>query len=492
MNARRSLTLHLFISLVVALATSARHAQANLVSPKPSALVSNKDKLVTSSAGIRHNWYFNGEAQGDDLGAAVSAAGDVNGDGWDDVIVGAPKAGDLVTKEGIVYIFFGSSVGLNDSPGWKVGGGQQGAGFGAAVSAAGDVNGDGWDDVIVGAPLYGQPETGRVFIFYGSDTVPSLTPDWTFEIGQRDAKFGISVGAAGDVNDDNYDDVMVGAQGYKDGQESKGAAFCFYGSASGITTTYWMTESNQVGALFGSSVSTAGDVDGDGYDDVIVGASQFDDGETDEGAAFVFLGSDSGLPASYAWMAGGDQAEAEFGAAVNTAGDVNGDGLDDVIVGAPLYDADQPDAGAAFGFYSSETGLSASADWSVMSDQSWSGFGSAVATAGDVNGDAFDDVIVGAYRYSKAEEGQALIFFGSTSGLSETTNWVTEGDKAETQFGFAVGAAGDVNGDGYADVIVGSPKYKIETDTRGRAFAYHGSDVLQFFTFLPCVFKAFP
>lgn len=249
--------------------------------------------------------------------------------------------------------------------------------------------------------------------------------------------------------------------------------------------------------MFGSAVSAAGDVNGDGCDDVIVGAPQYDDGETDEGAAFVYLGcSDTGLAVAHAWMAGGDQAEAEFGTSVSAAGDVNGDGWDDIVVGAPKYDGAWVDEGAALSFYGSDSGLSAVADWSVVGGQFDSGLGIAVRMAGDVNGDDYADVIVGAHQYERGEsdEGGAFVFLGSALGLRETAGWDAEGDKAETRFGFAVGTAGDVNDDGYADVIVGAPGYRSETNISGRAFVYHGSDVIepQFLVFLPCVLQALP
>ena len=247
---------------------------------------------------INPDWFRDGDDQGDEFGHAVAGAGDVNGDGYGDIIVGAAKATHTQQREGVAYVFRGATNGPDVTPDWQAGGGQKGSEFGAAVSGAGDVNGDTYDDVIVGAPLYGQPETGRVFVFFGSENGLSATPDWSYGIGLRDARFGVSVSGAGDVDHDGYDDVIVGAQGYTNGEVLEGAAYVFYGSSSGpITTTLWVAEGNQTNALFGASVSGAGDVNGDTYDDVIVGAPQYDNGETNEGAAFVFFGSESGLSA---------------------------------------------------------------------------------------------------------------------------------------------------------------------------------------------------
>src|SRR6185369_2871380 len=122
------------------------------------------------------------------------------------------------------------------------------------------------------------------------------------------------VASAGDVNGDGYSDVIVGAPTWDDGESSEGGAFVYLGSPSGLATTAaWSAESNQASASFGYSVATAGDVDGDGFSDVIVGARLFDGGQADEGAAFAYRGSAAGLAAAPAWTVEGAQAGARFG-----------------------------------------------------------------------------------------------------------------------------------------------------------------------------------
>ena len=238
----------------------------------------------------------------------------------------------------------------------------------------------------------------------------------------------------------------------------------------------WTAEGDQASANFGFSVGTAGDVNGDGYSDVIIGAYNYDNGETNEGRAFVYQGSAAGLSATADWTVESDQAGARFGYSVGTAGDVNGDGYSDVIVGAFAYDTGESDEGWAFVYHGSATGLSVTADWTAESDQASARFGYSVGTAGDVNGDGFWDVIVGALYYDNGEdsEGRALVYQGSATGLSATSDWTAESDQASALFGYSVGTAGDVNGDGYSDVIVGAIYYDNgETDVGG-AFVYHG------------------
>jgi hypothetical protein len=234
-------------------------------------------------------------------------------------------------------VYHGSASGLSTTPNWTAESNQAGANFGVSVASAGDVNGDGYSDVIVGAKLFDNPELdeGRAFVYHGSASGLSTTPNWTAESNQEGARFGFSVASAGDVNGDGYSDVIVGAYQFANGEAFEGRAFVYHGSASGLSTTpNWTAESNQAGAEFGYSVASAGDVNGDGFSDVIVGAWLFDNGETDEGRAFVYHGSASGLSTTPNWTAESNQVNAQFGVSVASAGDVNGDGFSDVIVGA--------------------------------------------------------------------------------------------------------------------------------------------------------------
>lgn len=143
--------------------------------------------------------------------------------------------------------------------------------------------------------------------------------------------------------------MLVGAYLYSDGQTGEGRAFLYHGSADGLSATpNWTAESDQRLAEFGISLGTAGDANGDGYADVIVGASLYDKGQTDEGRAFVYHGSASGLNTVPHRTAESDQDFAQFGYSVGTAGDLNADGYAELIVGSPLYNSGQVDEGVAF------------------------------------------------------------------------------------------------------------------------------------------------
>ncbi len=436
-----------------------------------------------SSSGLSStaDWTAESNQEYANFGSSVSSAGDVNGDGYSDVIVGASYYNNGHVAEGGAFVYHGSSYGLSAVSSWSAGSSQEQAYFGNSVSSAGDVNGDGYSDVIVGAPKYDaglQMDNGGAFVYRGSSSSLSETPNWTDEPDQSDANFGYSVSSAGDVNGDGYSDVIVGAPYYDDGETDEGMVFVYHGSFSGLSASAdWSAESDQEYALFGNSISSAGDVNGDGYSDVIVGAYSYDDAGSNEGAAFAYHGSPSGLSSTPDWSAKSGQASAYFGVSVSSAGDVNGDGYSDVIVGAYKYDNEETNEGVAFVYHGSSSGLSTDADWQGESDQASTYFGCTVSSAGDVNGDGYSDVIVGAYGYNNVElyEGGVFVYHGSSSGLSETVDWSAEGDQEYAYFGVSVSTAGDVNGDGYSDVIVGAYRYTNGENNEGRAFVYHGS-----------------
>ena len=429
-----------------------------------------------SGPGTIANWTAESNQGNAHFGYPVATAGDVNGDGYADVLVGANGYSNTLSGAGRAYLYLGSASGLATTPAWTADGDQEGAGFGIWAATAGDVNGDGYSDVVVGAWLYDNSEldAGRAYLYLGSASGLATTPAWTADGDQPGAEFGFPITTAGDVNGDGYADVIAGASLYDNGQPDEGRAYLYLGSASGLATTpVWTVESNQASAQFGNSVSTAGDVNGDGFADLAVGARYYDNGQSNEGRAFVYLGSAVGPGTIATWTAECDQANAHFGFTVATAGDVNGDGYADVIVGAELYSFGQASEGRAFVYLGSAAGLATAPVWTAESDQAGAQFGQVVAAAGDVNGDGYSDVIVGAPNYDNVhfDEGRAYLYLGSAYGPSMTAAWTAQSDQAASSFAYSVATAGDVNGDGYADVIVGDPDY----GPSGRAYLFLGS-----------------
>jgi len=414
------------------------------------------------------------------LGTSVSSAGDVNGDGFSDVVIGAPLYDNGQTDEGAAFIYLGSANGIVTPFATKVESNQVGAQMGYSVASAGDVNGDGYSDVIVGAPQYhnGSSAEGAVFLFLGSPTGTSTTVTARVESNINFAQLGFSVAAAGDVNGDGYADIIAGANLYTNGQFNEGAAYVYLGTATGINTIpSAILQSNQANAQMGYSVGTAGDVNGDGFSDIIVGAPFFDNGQTDEGTAFIYYGSVTGINTVPAVMLESNQANAQFGTSVATAGDVNGDGYSDVIVGAPFYTNGQTNEGVAFIYQGSATGTGTLPVIMLESNQANAQFGISVATAGDVNGDGYSDVIVGANMYTNGEtqEGAIYVYHGSPAGLAATAALLMESNTVQAQLGTSVAGAGDINGDGFSDIIAGAPGYSnIPGNFTGGAFTYYG------------------
>ncbi|MBP6643809.1 MAG: FG-GAP repeat protein, partial [Flavobacteriales bacterium] len=407
-------------------------------------------------------------------GTTAETAGDVNGDGYSDVII-ADAA--WANNRGRAYIHHGSATGLLATPTTTISGTQDNADLGNSVSSAGDVNNDGYSDVIIGQGHWtaGQQEEGRFMVYHGGPGGISATPSFTYESGQTYMFLGVSVSFAGDVNGDGYGDVIVGGPSYFDGSNTVGAAFVFYGSAVGITATGMDLEAGAVNASsFGYSVGCAGDVNGDGYADVIIGETG--GFTTLPGAAFVFLGTAGGLSATPVWTGGGVQASAGYGSSVAGAGDVNGDGYSDVLVGAPRKDnSGQTDEGHVMYYQGSPNGLS----FSGTRDQTLSSifFGTSVSAAGDVNGDGYSDVIVGAPQYDggQTNEGRAYVYYSGAGGLPITASWTIENNIPISLLGTSVSTAGDVNGDGYSDVIIGAPGAANSEAGEGLAYVYFGS-----------------
>lgn len=340
-------------------------------------------------------WSFQCDLANCDL-AVARFAGDVNGDGYDDVIVGAAR----YAGTGRAWLFYGGPNGLQKTPAWTVAGSASGATFGSAVGTAGDVNRDGYDDFLVGAQeSFGY--FGRAYLYMGSPSGPSTSPAATLA-PDRVALFGVRVGTAGDVNGDGYGDIFVGAPWYN-GLGSGGAAYVYYGSPSGIvTSTYWLRTGS---SEFGSGVSGAKDMNHDGYSDFIVG-------ELYGGHAYLFLGSSSGLSTTPAWTVTGSNGN--FGYPVASAGDVNHDGNPDIFVGAFNYSGPENAEGQISLYLGNGVSATTAPVWTTEGNQANASLGWIADGIGDVNGDGIDDVAIGAYRFDtmKTDAGVVYVYYG--------------------------------------------------------------------------------
>lgn len=393
---------------------------------------------------------IDGDSPSERFGLAVSGAGDINGDGYDDFIVGACQDPTNGNQAGEVRVFSG----IDGSELFRILGESSGDFFGNAVSGAGDVNNDGTLDFIVGA-IWDANDTGA---FAGSASVFSGVDGsliHKFE-GNMNDFFGIRVSGMGDVNSDGYDDVIVGAVQWLN--NGTGYARVFSGADGSVlyTLTGLVT-----GDQFGYYVDDVGDMNSDGITDVAVGAWQADPAGVQSGQAFVFSGVDGTEIHRFSTQAGD-----ALGCSVGGAGDVDGDGVPDVIVGASGADDNGPYSGAAY-VYSGATGaLIHSFAGRSEGDQ----FGNCVSGAGDVDGDGTPDLLVGAINddYAGADGGAATVFSGATGKILA----YLPASEAGESVGANVQEAGDVDNDGLGDFLVGATLAGVgET---GRAVLYAG------------------
>jgi len=410
------------------------------------------------------------------------ASGDWNSDGFSDLVVGSWYQDSGESNEGVAFVYLGARNGLSVNSTWSHGGDQIGANFGYSVDTAGDVNGDGYEDLLVGAPVYdnGESNEGRVFLFNGGVGGLSNTASWSAEGNEANAWFGWSAAGAGDVNGDGYSDVVVGVPNWDGGgANNQGKAELYLGSSAGLSTTpAWVYIGSETGANMGFSVSGAGDVNGDGLSDVIVGLPGRSSGQSQEGIAYVFLGQAGGLHNTPVAILQENQSNSSLGISVSDAGDVNGDGYGDVIVGAANWSNGNTSEGAAFVYHGNASGVNTAHAWTVESQQDGARRGEDVATAGDINNDGYSEVVVGTpyYTTTLTEEGRASVWFGGPTGLAPSTAYVINGGQANARCGASVTSAGDINGDGFCDVVTGMPDYDNGQDSEGRAVLYFGNE----------------
>ena len=397
---------------------------------------------------------IDGPSTVDNFGGSASGAGDVNGDGFDDMIVGAQGDGTIDEENrgsarvlsgfdgSILYLFEGDSAGDL---------------LGFSVSGAGDVNSDGFDDLIVGAPGDDNngADSGSVQVLSGADG----TVLYNFDGDSAGDELGASVSGGGDVNGDGVADLIVGIRGDDNNGSNSGSVRVFSGADGSVLYNF---DGDSAGDEFGFSVSDADDVNGDGFADLIVGASGDDNnGEENSGSARVFSGSDGSILYTF----NGDDMGDFMGRAIGRAGDVNGDGFADLIMGIPQDDNNGEGSGSARVF----SGVDGSLLYNFDGDTPGGIFGRTVSVAGDLNGDGFADLIVGAPNDGS---GIARVF----SGVDGSVLFDFAGDSAGDGFGRPVNGAGDVDGDGVIDLIVGAPSDDNNGNGSGSARVFSGSD----------------
>ena len=470
-----------------------------------------------------------GEATGDNpqdwTGYSVSSAGDINGDGIDDVIVGAQFNDAGGTNAGAAYVIYGTYgnrgtldlAALTYADGFKIVG-ESDYDMVKNVSSAGDVNGDDIDDLIVGAENNGAV-AGAAYVIYGTygnrgtlDLAALTYADGFKILGEAEGDLlGRSLSSAGDINGDGFDDVIVGAQLNDAGGLNAGAAYVIYGTSSSTHSALNLRDltASQGFKIQGEAdedrtgfkVSSAGDINGDGSDDIIVGTYNNDAGGKFLGAAYVIYGTYGNRgtldPAALTYADGfkivGESDYDMLGKSLSSAGDINGDSIDDLLVGANGDDDGGVDAGAAYVIYGVNSHRTGNLDLANLADSE--GFkivgegygdmaGGSVSDAGDINGDGIDDLIVGAFGNDDGGNwaGAAYVIYGvngnrgtlDLENLTAADGFKIVGESDYNMLGYSVSSAGDINGDSIDDLIVGVPS--MQYLMIGAAYVIYGTN----------------
>jgi len=489
-----------------------------------------------------------GAAAGDQAGTSVAGPGDLNEDGFVDVVIGAPFNDNFAADAGMTYVLFGGTdpnlgfsglflSGLNGTMGFGLSGRTAGERSGSAVSAAGDVNEDGQQDLAIGAPFAddGGEDSGNAYVVYGDDGITGgfairwlIGLDGEWGVGFRGAAAGDMAGAsvtsAGDLNADGVADLVIGAPGASpSGATGAGAAHVVFGGTDfggGFSILFlsgldgengFALLGNTAGDAVGTSVTPIGDLNDDGLDDLTLGAPGADPGNTDSGRSYVITGDpdvNGGFASiSLAILDGverfaftGEAPGDRSGVSVASAGDLNADGVEDLVIGAPERDGFGIDSGSAYIVFGNDnvslgfgdvflSGLDGVRGFELLGVAGGDRTGAAAAPAGDLNGDGIDDLVVGAPGASAngPESGSAFVLFGGSdvnlgfsglflSGLNGERGFRIDGAASGDRFGSSVAAVGDLNGDGFDDLVVGAPERDASGNDSGSAYVIFGRE----------------
>jgi hypothetical protein len=434
---------------------------------------------------------FIGEDGSDEAGSVVAAAGDLDGDGLADLLVGAAGSGSNGYLSGSTYVFFGpppsGKVPLEEADAQLVGENERDR-SGFSIAGVGDTDGDGLGDLWIGAY---EADIDLKENYEGAAYLLRETPQGEVNLGSAALlvrgeygaqQFGYAVASAGDVDGDGLMDLLAGNYG-------RSGAYLFYGNTSGEVTTAdadveFLVRSSAYSSL-GRSLSSAGDMDGDGLSEVLLGMRHKDEETGDESSAVfvvsVPLGGEADVEDVGFRLLGGDDATSDP-LAVAGNGDANGDGYPDILVGAGKHSSqDMIENGVAWlvlGPVTEDQNLG-DAETIFYGPEEYDEVGNSVAFVGDIDGDRDNEVLIGAENSGESSQGSAYLFLSDIDeGVLplESADYRLRGSENYDRAGSSVVGLGDVDGDYLADLLIGASEDDEGGIRAGAAYLVSGSN----------------
>ena len=342
--------------------------------------------------------------------------------------------------------------------------------YGTCVASAGDINGDGYNDILVGAPGSYQAENyaGKVYLFLGGDNPKE--PKLTLNGEKSGDRFGIALTTCGDINGDGFDDFAVGADKCDEGGADAGKVYVYFGGKNIDATPDITLVGERPNDWFGTSVAGGKDLNGDGVPDLIVGACY--GGKNYGGVVYVFLGgSNITRPAV---IIEGESSGDSFGEKTAILGDLDGDGLSEFAVSSYYHNSEEKKNSGRVYIYRGGSVISRDAWHTLSGTRPQANFGFSLASAGDVNKDGTLDIVIGAPGDGPNAEGVVYLYLGGPVIRDPMATFY--GENPKDLYGYSVCGGGDINSDGYGDVLIGSPFADVGSYRSGRVDVFYGGE----------------